>query len=245
LTLLADIPSPPKGLLESTLESVKNKIDSFSLPDNQADSKKIDKYSSELDQLCEWLADSTKGEHSGKRILECLIDMTCPVPEPLSTRFVISVMALALSYSPKGASRIAEIYNEFNCKINRIRSEEQYCRYALTDKTPSGAGYQLLFYDGMKRGGRPEYNLLDQHRAWEESKKIAAEKKTVIERDKLVRSWIRTKFRKLGESGIDVLIDNLKNCERDEDKEGYLRMLEDIGTDRALKEVERIKSKEL
>ncbi|MCI5151472.1 MAG: hypothetical protein D3916_19205 [Candidatus Electrothrix sp. MAN1_4] len=44
LTLLADVQSPPKDLLESTLKSVENKIDSFTLPDAHAGIKQIDEY---------------------------------------------------------------------------------------------------------------------------------------------------------------------------------------------------------
>ncbi|MCI5157857.1 MAG: hypothetical protein D3906_05345 [Candidatus Electrothrix sp. AUS1_2] len=62
---------------------------------------------------------------------------------------------------------------------------------------------------------------------------------------KLIKTWIRIEFGTLGESGVGVLIENLKNCEQDKEKEGYLSMLEDIGTDRALREVERIKNKEV
>ncbi|MCW5213118.1 NACHT domain-containing protein [Desulfobulbus sp. TB] len=236
LTLLADVQSPPKGLLESTLESVKNKIDSFSLPDAHADSKQIDKYFSNLHQLCEWLADSTKGENSGEKILDSLIDMTIPIPDSLSTRFVISVMALARSYNPRAARRIMEISNELDCKINRLHSDEKRFRDMLHNNTLAGEGCKIVYYTSIKSGRLPGCNLLDLQRAWIKVNELTGEKAIY----KFIKTWIRIEFGTLGEIGVDVLIDNLKNCERDEDKEGYLRMLEDIGTDRALKEVERI-----
>jgi hypothetical protein len=241
LTLLADVQSPPKGLLESTLESVKNKIDSFSLPDAHADSKQIDKYFSNLHQLCEWLADSTKGKNSGEKILDSLIDMTIPISNPLSTRFVISVMALARSYNPRAARRIVEISNELDCKIDGLRSDEKRFRNMLNNNTPAGDGCKIVYYTSIKSGRLPGCNLLDLQRAWMKVNELTGEKATY----KFIKAWIRIEFGTLGESGVDVLIDNLKKCEQDKDKEGYLRMLKDIGTDRALREVERIKNNEL
>ncbi|MCI5159342.1 MAG: hypothetical protein D3906_13085, partial [Candidatus Electrothrix sp. AUS1_2] len=166
LTLLADTDtqSPSEDLLESTLESVKSKIDSFSLPDAYAGIKQIDECFSDLHQLCEWLADSTKGKNSGKRILRFLIEMTDS--DVLSTRFVISVMALARSYNPEAARRIVKIYNELDDKIDKLRSGEKYFRAMLNNNTPAGDGYRIMHFTSVKSGRPPGCNLLDLQRAW-------------------------------------------------------------------------------
>lgn len=142
LTLLADVQSPPKDLLDSTLEAVRNEIDGIiKFPDAKADRKQIDEYFDKIHQLCEWVADSTRGSDSGGKILKFLLDMTHS--DFLSTRFIISVMALARSYSKKGADRIAEIYNELDYKMNNLRSDEQHFHDILNSNTSLGAAVEL------------------------------------------------------------------------------------------------------
>lgn len=239
LTLLSEVQSPPpKDLLDFTLESVKNEIYSIDFPDANANCKQLDKYFLRCHELGEGLGESTIGNDSGEKILEYLIDMTDSTF--LSTPFIISFMALARSYSQKGAVRMAKIYNTLDKILKNLSSDEKHYRNVSGLTPPSGVGFSAVAYSYILRGRLPGYNLRDQQLAWQEANK-SANKKIMYE---LIKSWIRTEFGTLGESGFDVLIDNLKNKSDQDKEEEYLLMLKDIGTIRALKEAKRIRDRE-